>query len=73
MEVIQFEKGSITYASSCSTSCPPLTAIFTRSGWILGVPSIYIQYEASGDQYVGRTVSGLNGNSCDIVIIDILK
>jgi len=54
-------KGSATYTSSGSTSCPPFSAIANRAGWATGgVTNIYIQYQAAGDQYVGRTVSGLN-------------
>jgi len=54
-------KGAATYASSGSTACPPYTAISNRAGWIMpGVSSIYIQYQAASDQYVGRTVCGLN-------------
>ena len=54
-------KGSATYTSSGSTSCPPFSAVANRACWAIGnVANIYIQYQAAGDQYVGRTVSGLN-------------
>jgi len=54
-------KGSATYTSSGCTSCPPFIAVSNRAGWALGgVTSIYLQYQAAGDQYVGRTVCGLN-------------
>jgi hypothetical protein len=53
-------KGSATYASSGSTSAPSSTAIHLRAGWALGgVQDTYLRYEAAGDMYVGRTVSGL--------------
>ena len=53
-------KGAATYVSSGSTACPPYTAIANRAGWTMGVSSLYIQYQSAGDQYVGRTVCGLN-------------
>jgi len=53
-------KGAMTFACSGSTDCPTFAALATRGGWSLGTMSIYCQYEAAGDQYVGRTLSGLN-------------
>jgi len=54
-------KGSATYTSSGCTTCPPFSAVANRAGWTMpGVASSYIQYESAGDQYVGRTVCGLN-------------
>jgi len=53
-------KGAATYASSGSTACPSYAAIANRAGWTMGVSSLYIQYQSAGDQYVGRTVCGLN-------------
>ena len=53
-------KGSATFCSSGSTSCPSSSAIHLRAGWAMGgVQDTYIRYEAAGDMYVGRTVSGL--------------
>jgi len=53
-------KGSATYCSSGSTTAPPSSAIHLRAGWAMGgVQDTYIRYEAAGDMYVGRTVSGL--------------
>ena len=53
-------KGSATFCSSGSTSCPPSSAIHLRAGWAMGgVQDTYIRYESAGDMYVGRTVSGL--------------
>ena len=63
-------KGSATYASSGSTSCPPYSAVCLRAGWTMpGVSSAYLQYQAAGDQYVGRTVSGLNPNSPSFAVL----
>ncbi len=54
-------KGSATYASSGSTACPPYAAVALRAGWTMGnVSSVYIRFQAAGDQHVGRTVTGLN-------------
>lgn len=53
-------KGSATFVASGSTSCPPMAAITIRVGWRMGgVQDTYIRYESAGDQFVGRTVSGL--------------
>ena len=56
-------KGAATFTSSGTTACPPFAAVSFRTGWAMGgVISLYIQYQAAGDQYVGRTVSGLNSD-----------
>ena len=53
-------KGAATYCSSGSTAGPSSSAIHLRAGWALGgVQDTYIRYEAAGDMYVGRVVSGL--------------
>ncbi|KAG7365708.1 hypothetical protein IV203_028378 [Nitzschia inconspicua] len=53
-------KGATTYVSSGSTAAPPSTAVHLRAGWALGgVQDRYLRYEAAGDQYCGRTVTGL--------------
>ena len=53
-------KGASTYGASGSTACPPSAALQLRAGWTLpGVQGTYLRYEAAGDMYVGRTVSGL--------------
>ena len=39
---------------------PPQIATNLRAGWTMGgVQDTYLRYEAAGDQYVGRVVSGL--------------
>ena len=57
-------KGS---ASRCSTGCtvsPPMASICLRAGWSMGpVKERYIHYEKAGDQFVGRTVCGLDVTS----------
>jgi len=56
-------KGAATFASSGGTNAPSHAAISDRGGWSIGtVQKIYLQYEKAGDQHVGRTVCGLNGN-----------
>ena len=53
-------KGASSFCSSGSTACPPSVAVNLRAGWAMGgVQDRYFRYEAAGDQYVGRTVSGL--------------
>ncbi|CAN0513534.1 unnamed protein product, partial [Phaeothamnion confervicola] len=63
-------KGAATYAASGSTACPPIPAICLRAGWTVGpVQDRYIRYEAAGDQYMGRTVSGLPLSSHDFCVL----
>ena len=63
-------KGATGYTASGSTACPPITAVNIRGGWSLGgVQNTYIQYEAAGDMYVGRTVTGLPINSSKFAIL----
>jgi hypothetical protein len=47
-----------------STACPSATAVHLRCGWQLGgVQDRYFRYAEAGDEYVGRTVTGLNVHS----------
>ena len=63
-------KGAATYVSSGSTAAPPSTAVHLRAGWALGgVQDRYLRYEAAGDQYVGRTVSGLPMTRAEFAIL----
>lgn len=63
-------KGSATWATSGSTSAPSYSAIALRAGWTLpGVQSTYLRYDAAGDQYVGRTLSGLPQGSPEFAIL----
>lgn len=63
-------KGAATFCSSGSTACPSSSAIHLRAGWTLvGVQDSYIQYEAAGDMYVGRTLSGLPQDKAEFAIV----
>jgi hypothetical protein len=55
-----FRKGSATYCTSGSVNGPSIISVARRCDWVLGsVQSKYLKYESAGDQFVGRTVSGL--------------
>ena len=55
-----FRKGATTYASIGSTACPSSASIQIRGGWSMGqIQNRYYKYEAAGDRYVGRILSGL--------------
>lgn len=57
-------KGATTFCSSGSTACPSNSSICLRAGWSMpGVQNTYLRYQAAGDCYVGRVVSGLPLNS----------
>ncbi|KAL3769767.1 hypothetical protein ACHAWO_011295 [Cyclotella atomus] len=52
-------KGAITFAACGVTVSPPIASICIRANWKMpGVMNRYIRFEAVGDQYVGRSVSG---------------
>ena len=54
-------KGAATLAASGCTISPSMASICTRAGWTLGgTRDKYIKYESAGDQFLGRTVCGLN-------------
>ena len=58
--VHSIRKGAASYISSGATCAPPQVATNIRAGWTMGViQDTYLRYEAAGDQYVGRVVSGL--------------
>ena len=58
--VHSLRKGAATYISSGSTCAPPQVATNIRAGWTMGtIQDTYLRYEAAGDQYVGRVVTGL--------------
>lgn len=53
-------KGAATYCCSGCTGGPDIGSVSSRCGWKLsGVLDRYIKYEAAGDMFVGRCVSGL--------------
>lgn len=54
-------KGAVTHTACGITSSPPIASICIRANRKMpGVMNRYIKYEAAGDQYVGRCVSGRN-------------
>ena len=54
-------KGAATHAASGCTISPAMAAICNRAGWALGGSrDKYIKYEAAGDQFLGRTLCGLD-------------
>jgi hypothetical protein len=56
-------KGAATFCASGSTHPPSQASIDIRGGWSQGkIKDVYQHYQAAGDQYVGRTVSGLPRN-----------
>ena len=68
--VHSIRKGAATYASSGSTCGPSGAAVNLWVGWTLGnVQDSYIKYEAGGDQYCGRVLSGLPVHSYKFAII----
>ena len=53
-------KGAATYMTSGYVGGPMQQAVNIRCGWRMsGVTDTYCRYEAAGDQYCGRVVSGL--------------
>jgi hypothetical protein len=63
-------KGSATFSVSGSTACPSVAAVARRAGWAMGtIGLIYLRYEGAGDQYVGRTVTGLPTGDPDFAIL----
>jgi hypothetical protein len=54
-------KGAATLAASGCTVSPSMASICNRAGWKMGgTRDKYIKYEAAGDQFLGRTLCGLN-------------
>ena len=62
-------KGSATLAASGCTVAPSMAAICNRAGWKMGgTRDKYIKYENAGDQFLGRTLTGLNSLSKEFSI-----
>ena len=58
--VHSIRKGEATYCCGGTTAAPHISEFCNRAGWtVVKVKDTYIQYAASGDQHVGRVVSGL--------------
>ena len=54
-------KGAITLVSTGCTVSPPMASICLRACWSMGpVKDRYIHYEKAGDQFTGRTVTGIS-------------
>ena len=54
-------KGAITLVSTGCTVSPPMASICLRACWTMGpVKDRYIHYEKAGDQFTGRTVTGIS-------------
>ena len=54
-------KGAISLVSAGCTVSPPMAAICLRAAWSMGnVKDRYIHYEKAGDEFVGRTVTGIS-------------
>jgi len=62
-------KGAITLVTTGCTVSPPMAAVCIRAGWSMGsVKDRYIHYEKAGDQFVGRTVTGIPALDCNFAI-----
>jgi len=57
-------KGAILLVSAGCTVSPPMAAICLRASWSMGnVKDRYIHYENAGDEFVGRSVTGISSLS----------
>ena len=57
-------KGSETLCSSGCTVSPPMESMCLCTGWSMGgVKDRYFHYDKAGDQFVGRTVTGISNGS----------
>ena len=62
-------KGAISLVSCGCTVSPPMAAICLRACWSMGpVKDRYIHYEKAGDQFVGRSVTGINCMSTEFAV-----
>ena len=62
-------KGAITLVASGCTVSLPMASICLRACWSMGpIKDRYIHYEKAGDQFVGRTVTGLSSLSKEFAI-----
>ncbi len=53
-------KGASTFVTSGTTDAPSQASVNLRGGWTMtSVENTYFRFEKAGDQFVGRTVSGL--------------
>ena len=57
-------KGAISHVSAGCTVSPPMAAICLRAAWSMGnVKDRYIHCEKAGDEFVGRSITGISSLS----------
>ena len=62
-------QGSITLVSSGCTMSPPMSSICLMACWSMGpVKDRFIHYEKAGDQFVGRSVTGISSLSNEFAV-----
>ena len=62
-------KGAASFACAGSTVSPPMVSVCLRAMWSMGhVKERYLQYEKTGDQYLGRVVCGLDVNNASFAV-----
>ena len=62
-------KGAATYCCAGVHPTPPIVSVNLRAVWTVGrVKERYIKYENAGDEFVGRTLTGIPPTSCDFGI-----
>lgn len=65
-------KGVATFACGGITGGPSIVSVCLRCGWSLGgVQDQYSRYEAAGDQFLGRVVSGLPVNDSKFALLPL--
>ena len=67
--VHSIRKGAATYACNGTTSGASFASVCFRAGWSMGgTKDRYLQWEAAGDQVVGRIVAGLDVTSYKFLV-----
>lgn len=66
--VHSIRKGAATFVSSGTTAGVSFASLCNRCGWTMGTQDRYLQYEAAGDQVVGRTVAALPASSHEFLV-----
>ena len=62
-------KGAITIVSTGCTVSPPMASICLRAGWSMGnVKDRYIHYEKAGDQFCGRSLTGISSMTKEFAV-----
>ena len=66
---VQESHDCLTLVTTGCTVSPPMAAVCIRAGWSMGpVKDRYIHYEKAGDEFVGRTVTGITALDCNFAI-----